>query len=198
MIDKSKQNYKLCILSAGKGTRNKSISGLHKSLLPLNNKAAISHIIESVSDQIEIIIAIGYKGEQVKTYVENAFPDRKITFVEVENYDGEGSGPGLSLLCCEPHLQCPFVFTSSDTIILETENVNCLNENWIGASFVDNCLSNHYCLIEGDEYLAKLYYGDGNKAYIGIAGIFDYQVFWKNLKLNKIVNGEHQVLHGIN
>ena len=42
------EKYKLCILAAGKGTRNTSIDSLHKALLPLENKAVISHIINSV------------------------------------------------------------------------------------------------------------------------------------------------------
>ncbi|MHA2052136.1 MAG: hypothetical protein ACW99F_00940 [Candidatus Hodarchaeales archaeon] len=193
----TKSNYKLCILSAGKGTRNRSIKGLHKSLLPLNNKAVISHIIESVNQEVEIVIAIGYKGKQVKNYIQNVFPERKITFVEVENYDGLGSGPGLSLLYCEPHLQCPFVFTSADTIVSETNKIQIFEENWIGTSFIEKSLSNEYCLIEGDTHLSKLYYGSGDKAYNGMAGIHDYITFWDSLKLNKIINGEYQVIHGL-
>ena len=37
---------------------------------------------------------------------------RDITFVEVKNYEGQGSGPGLSLLKCKDYLQTPFIFTS--------------------------------------------------------------------------------------
>ena len=94
------EKYKLCILAAGKGTRNTSVDSLHKALLPLENKAVISHIINSVPSTIEIVIAVGYKSEQVKSYVKNVFPRRDITFVDVENFDGPGSGPGLSLLKC--------------------------------------------------------------------------------------------------
>ena len=46
------EKYKLCILAAGKGTRNTSIDSLHKSLLPIENKAVISHIIKSVPSRI--------------------------------------------------------------------------------------------------------------------------------------------------
>ena len=74
------EKYKLCILAAGKGTRNTSVDNLHKALLPLENKAVISHIINSVPSTIEIIIAVGYKSEQVKSYVKNVFPRRDITF----------------------------------------------------------------------------------------------------------------------
>ena len=57
---------KFCILAAGRGTRNDNVSGLHKALLPLENKPVISHIIEKLGD-VEIIIAVGYKSEQIKS-----------------------------------------------------------------------------------------------------------------------------------
>ena len=91
-----KEKYKLCILAAGKGTRNTTVDSLHKSLLPLENKAVISHIIKSVPESVEIVIAVGYQADQVISYVKEVFPRRDITFVTVENYEGQGSGPGLS------------------------------------------------------------------------------------------------------
>ena len=41
---------KFCILAAGRGTRNNNIVGLHKALLPLENKPVISHIIDRLDD----------------------------------------------------------------------------------------------------------------------------------------------------
>ena len=63
-------NFKFCILTAGVGSRNNDISGLHKALLPLENKPIISHIIEKLDPKIEIVIALGYKGEQIKNYLD--------------------------------------------------------------------------------------------------------------------------------
>ena len=40
---------KFCIFAAGKGTRNNTVSGLHKGLLPIENKPVISHIIEKLN-----------------------------------------------------------------------------------------------------------------------------------------------------
>ena len=57
---------KVCLLSAGRGTRNSSIKGLHKALLPIENKPAISHIIDKIPDSIDVIIAVGYKADQIK------------------------------------------------------------------------------------------------------------------------------------
>ncbi len=190
------EKYKLCILAAGKGTRNTSIDSLHKALLPLENKAVISHIIKSVPNTIEIVIAVGYKSEQVKSYVNHVFPRRDITFVDVENFEGPGSGPGLSLLKCKEHLQSPFIFTSADTIVKESFVFNELEENWLGVSHVSMEDSLKYCLVKGSKYLDRLYYGTGNRAYVGMAGIYDYKDYWKSLEDHKIIKDEYQVVHG--
>ena len=116
------EKYKLCILAAGKGTRNNNVKGLHKALLPLENKPVISHIIDRLDKKVEIVIAVGYKSEQIKSYLNEAHSDRNITYVDVDNYDGKGSGPGYSLLSCKDELQVPFIFTSVDTLVDEDKN----------------------------------------------------------------------------
>ena len=190
------EKYKLCILAAGRGTRNTSVVGLHKSLLPLENKPVISHIMNSVPDTIEIVIAVGHKAEQVKSYIKHVFPKRDITFIDVENYEGPGSGPGLSLLKCKEHLQTPFIFTSADTLVKENFVFNELEENWLGVSHVDMEESLNYCLVKGSKYLDRLYYGTGNRAYVGMAGVYDYKDYWKSLEDHKIIKDEYQVVHG--
>ena len=143
---------KFCILAAGKGTRNNNISGLHKALLPLENKPTISHIIDKLGDT-EIVIAVGYKSEQIKTYMDLVHSDKKITYVDVDNYEGVGSGPGYSLLCCKEELQEPFVFTSVDTLVTDDIDIMSVGENWLGVSSVDSDSSLQYCLVEGSKYL---------------------------------------------
>ena len=211
MSIKSNINFKLCILAAGKGTRNTSITGLHKALLPLENKAVISHIIECVSEDTEIIIAVGYKSEQVKSYVKHIFPLRNIKFVDINNYDGDGSGPGLSLLNCKEHLESPFIFTSADTILEDSNIFEELNDDWMGVSHVELEDSSKYCLVydhedeQGAKFLKKLYFGEGNLAYVGSAGIYNYASFWDSLEGNNSFrsenptlgnNAEYQVLDG--
>ena len=186
---------KFCILAAGRGTRNDNVSGLHKALLPLENKPVISHIIEKLGD-VEIIIAVGYKSEQIKSYMDLVHFDRNITYVDVDNYDGLGSGPGYSLLCCKSELQEPFVFTSVDTLIDDEIDIMSIGENWLGVSSVDKDNSLQYCLVEGSKYLDKLYYGSGDTAYIGMAGIQNYKAFWDSLERHKIIKDEYQVIHG--
>ena len=186
---------KFCILAAGKGTRNNNISGLHKALLPLENKPTISHIIDKLGD-VEIVIAVGYESEQIKTYMDLVHSDKKITYVDVDNYEGVGSGPGYSLLCCKEKLQEPFVFTSVDTLVTDDIDIMSVGENWLGVSSVENDSSLQYCLVEGSKYLDRLYYGAGDTAYIGMAGIQDYKSFWDSLERHKIIKDEYQVVHG--
>tara|TARA_Y100001963_G_scaffold83782_1_gene116104 strand:- start:241 stop:1914 length:1674 start_codon:yes stop_codon:yes gene_type:complete len=189
-------NFKFCILAAGKGTRNNDVKGLHKALLPLENKPIISHIVDKLDKKIEIVIAVGYKSEQIKAYMDEVHSDRKITYVDVDNYDKAGSGPGYSLLSCKDELQEPFIFTSVDTIVEEDIAFNFISENWLGVSKVNLDESMNYCLVRGSKYLDQLYYGTGNRAYVGMAGIYDYKDFWSSLENKEIVKDEYQVIHG--
>ena len=191
-------NFKLCLLAAGKGTRNNDIKGLHKALLPLENKPVISHIIENFDKNIEIVIAVGYKSEQIKSYLDKVHSDRKITYVNIENYEGPGSGPGYSLLMCEKELQCSFIFTSIDTILADTQEkdiFNFIGENWIGVADVDLQESLNYCLVKGKNYLEELYFGKGTIAFTGAAGISDYKEFFHSLKKKKRKESQYDDLH---
>jgi GTP:adenosylcobinamide-phosphate guanylyltransferase len=189
-------NFKFCILAAGKGTRSNDVDGLHKALLPLENKPVISHIIDKLDSRVEVVIAVGHKSNQIKTYLDTVYNDRKITYVDVDNYDGEGSGPGYSLLCCKEELQSPFIFTSVDTLVKEDAVFSFVGDNWLGVSEVSVENSMDYCLVRGSKYLDGLYYGTGNRAYVGMAGINDFADFWKSLEDRKIFKDEYQVIHG--
>ena len=189
-------NFKFCILAAGRGTRNNDVKGLHKALLTLENKPIISHIVDKLDKKIEVVIAVGYKSEQIKSYMNEVHSDREITYVDIDNYDKPGSGPGYSLLSCKDELQKPFIFTSVDTIVEEDIAFNYISDNWLGVSKVSLEESMNYCLVRGSKYLDQLYYGTGNRAYVGMAGIYDYKDFWSSLEENKVIKDEYQVIHG--
>ncbi len=98
MITKDRLNYKVLIPSAGLGTRLGEISkNLNKALVSIDNKPTISHVIEKFPEEVEIVVALGHKGDLVKDYLKMAHDNRKITFVEVDNYRGTGSGLGYSI-----------------------------------------------------------------------------------------------------
>ncbi len=192
------EDYKVCILAAGVGSRMGDLSKhVNKAVLPINFKAVISHIIEKFKSDIEIVIAVGHKKKSVTDYLKIAHPDRKITFVEIGEYLGPGTGPGFSLLQCKDSLQCPFVFFAADTIVLE--EVPEPDKNWFGIAPVKN--PEQYCTvkIKGNlvyEIVDKV--KSKNKyAFIGLAGIYDYEAFFLALERNKEpISGEIQVSNG--
>ena len=171
-----------CILAAGKGMRLNKVTKLHKCLLSINNKAVISHIIDKAPTNAEIIIAVGHQSELVKEYCLAAHPDKKIIFVNVDNYDGPGSGPGYSLQCCKPLLQRPFTLICSDCIV--TEPLPDLTNNWIGVFPVNDPINWSTAHIQENKVLQfKNKDLDGYKhAFIGVAGIKDYNIFWSQMK----------------
>tara|TARA_R110001583_G_scaffold16234_12_gene66289 strand:- start:27473 stop:29023 length:1551 start_codon:yes stop_codon:yes gene_type:complete len=193
---KSTLENKVCILAAGRGSRCDVTSGLHKALLPINNRPMISHIFDCIPSSFGIVIAIGHNSEQLRTYIDNVHGGREITFVEVDNYDGPGSGPGLSLLQCRGNLQCPFIFMPVDTYT--PGNVfGKIDKNWVGAvkpTIEDSAL---YCMISGDEHVDEIGYHDGEYIFNGIAGVLDYKEFWKNLSNKNLIKNEHQVINGL-
>ena len=125
--------YKVVIPSAGKGARLKDLSKhINKALVSVNQKPSISYVIEKFPDEIEIVIALGYQGDSVKDFLLIAYPNRKFTFVDIDLYEGKGSGLGYSLLKCQDYLDCPFIFIPNDSII--EEEIPLPETNWMGYS----------------------------------------------------------------
>lgn len=199
MVKLIKMNdYKVCILAAGVGGRMGDFTKyFNKALIPVNGKPAICHIIEKVPEGVEIVIAVGYKKEEVISYLKSAYPKRKFIFVDVGKYEGEGSGPGYSLLQCKNYLQSPFIYESADTLF--RENLPFPDKNWFGVVEVLN--TERFCSVkveEGKIVRIEDKIKTSNKlAFIGLAGVYDYEHFWNSLEKNKrLVENEIQVSNG--
>ena len=188
---------KFCILAAGVGLRNNAITGLHKGLLPIQNVPMISHVIKKIHPEQEIVIAVGHLSDQIISYLKFVHPERKIKFIQIDHFSGNGSGPGYSLLQCKDELQCPFVFGTID-LFFDKDVTFDVKHNWIGIAEIDVSQSKNYCLVKGQDKLDSLYYGTGNIVYNGFAGIYDFREFWKALETSSLVNNEHQVTTAIN
>lgn len=190
--------YKACILTAGIGTRNAYAKRINKSLLMLNGKPVLFHIIDKIPKDVEIVIAVGFMASNVIQDVMGAYADRDITFVQVDKIEGEGSGPGYSLLQCKPHLNCPFIFTACDTIVLE--NYPMPYWDWVGVDYVDETQEYLTLKTKGrrvDAFYDKVTYSPTNLAFIGVAGIKSYELFWEGLCKPTLAKGEHQVTCGL-
>jgi NDP-sugar pyrophosphorylase family protein/mannose-6-phosphate isomerase-like protein (cupin superfamily) len=190
----------LCILTAGIGSRLENFSEhINKCLLPLDNKAVISHIIDKVPKDFEIVVALGYKGDMVREYCEAAHSDRVFKFVKVDKYIGEGSGPAYSITQCKQYLQRPFIWVTGDTIV--TNDLPLLNENWLG--IYPTSMPEHYSTVNIDTSIdSDIITGFKNKdkdgydyAFIGLSGVYEFEKFWKQLDVDsgEIVSAYYDV-----
>jgi NDP-sugar pyrophosphorylase family protein len=193
---------KICILTAGRGTRMGPVDKIiNKALLPIQDKAIISHIVDFFPNDAEFVIGLGHLKDQVVDYLSVAHPNIKVDYVTVDNIDGPGSGSGYSLLCCKDHLQEPFIFLPSDGLLFgDLKSVP--ENNWIGTKFVDSSLSVQYCnakVKDGkvQEIQDKQKCDNSFVAWSGLAYVKDYDVFWNNLGNSKIIAGEHQISNGL-
>ena len=88
----------IMLLTAGLGSRLESLTGsVNKALLPVEDKAIISHIIDLTPSNIDIVVSLGYCGNLVRDYLTAVYPNRNFTFVEVDNITGPESGQVLAV-----------------------------------------------------------------------------------------------------
>jgi len=198
-------NYRVFIPTAGKGSRlGNRTTYFNKCLVKIGDKPVISHTIDAFPVETEFVIALGYKGDIVKQYLELTYPERKFIFVWSEKYMGEyGSGPGRAVLDCEQHLQCPFYYVSCDAII-DWGNRLHNREDWAGCADIDEHEIKDFCTMEVvDPFNVGLWEVSGfhNKsengttnAFTGVAHINNYQFFWERMKQEQpTAQGELQV-----
>ena len=179
------------LLAAGIGSRLKNLTkSVNKAMLPINNKAIISNIITKFPVEYEIVVALGYKGNELKQYCELAHPNYKFKFINIDNYNGINSGPGQSALQCKSRLQRPFYFVVADCII--DSKLPHLDGNWLGV--YPTSYPEKYSTVRIDnkdnilDFVNKSKKGFDN-AFIGLASIWDYKIFWEQLESN-IQKGE--------
>jgi choline kinase/thiamine kinase-like enzyme len=191
----------VCILTAGVGSRMGNLGlNLNKALFPINQKAIITHIIKKFPEDTEFVIGLGYLSDQVKHYLELAHSSTKFHFVDIQNFDQTGSGPGYSLYCCKEFLQKPFYFVSCDTLWEGSFGIDEAS-NWVGVSHVKEDETKNYCNFKIAknkvvEIKDKKKVSDC-KSFTGLAYIKDYDIFFKSLNSDKSVNGEIQISNGL-
>jgi NDP-sugar pyrophosphorylase family protein/mannose-6-phosphate isomerase-like protein (cupin superfamily) len=195
-VDEEHLKPVVCILAAGLGTRLGNLAkDYHKALLPIKNKAILSHIIDKFDTNTDIIIAIGYYGEQIKEYVDLYHTNRNIKYITVDPYEGYGSGPAYSLECCRKELQRPFYFCVSDFYTNDNiQDFHLSTQNWIGGIKVDS--SNVYSTIKINngkvEELKNKSDEPYSHAFTGIFYMYTYKIFWE--QFDKYVDNNKEVV----
>ena len=189
-------SYKVVIPTAGIGSRlEKLTKNLNKSLVSVANKPILSHLIDQFPKTCDFVVALGHKGNLVKDFLLLAYPKRNFHFINVNPYEGKGSGLGYSILCCKKYLQEPFVFISCDTLVKEP--IPSPEFNWMGFSKKKKLFLYRTLQVKKNKIIkineksrGKL---ENQRPYIGLAGINDYQTFWKAMEKggqNAIQQGE--------
>ena len=129
--------YRVMIPTAGVGSRlGKLTKHINKSLVSISHKPILSHLIEQFPETCEFVVALGYKGNLVKEFLELVYPRRNFYFVNINPFVGSEAGLGHSLLSCKKYLQEPFVFTSCDTLV--KNSIPTPSCNWMGFSNIKN------------------------------------------------------------
>ena len=172
--------YKVLIPTAGLGSRlEKYTKYLNKSLISINLKPILSWQIDKFSQDTEFVVALGYKGNLVKQFLQIAYPMRKFIFVDIDNYKGNGSGLGYSIIKCRNYLKDPFIFISCDTLV--QEDIPTPECNWMGYSTLNNDKQYRSLKIK-DKYVFDICEKEVSAKncfpYIGLAGINNTEEFW--------------------
>ena len=173
-------SYKVIIPTAGLGSRLENLTkNINKSLISIDHKPVLGHQIKKFPNTCEFVIALGFKGQLVKEYLELVYPKNKFIFEFIKPFQGKGSGLGYTLSSCKTYLREPFIFLSCDTIV--KEEIYPPTINWVGYS--EKFISDSYRSIELDlekviDIKEKGINGHNLYPYIGLSGIKDFDYFW--------------------
>lgn len=163
---------------------------LNKSILPTNDGAIISEIINYFEKKTKFVIAVGYKKNQVKDYMKIAHSKIKknITFVNVDNFDKKFSGPGYSLFKCRKYLNEPFYAISCDTLMPKNFKLtHDKKKNILFGKTVNKKISKDYCNFELNGKLVKKIYekkkyrNKNFRSFSGLIYISDHKKYWNDL-----------------
>ena len=113
---RNKLGVPVVIMAGGMGTRLEPFTKvLPKSLVPIQEKPIIEHIIErfTTSGCNDFYLTVNYKGRILKAYFEELQPDYKINFVD----ELQPHGTAGSLRFLEGQLNQPFFVTNCDILI---------------------------------------------------------------------------------
>lgn len=175
----------------------------HKSLLPIRQKAALSHIIDAFGPTYRFVIAVGHFKSHVADYVALAHPGHEFELREITPISGPGSGPGRSLLGCQDLLSEGFYLACCDTLWSEPLDLKG-GGNWLGTAPVPEVDSPQFCNVLRDEKGWAVSIVDKQQvpvqsnyqAFIGLARVEDTAIFFEGLKAGCASGDEVQLSSG--
>ncbi len=121
-------NIDCIILAGGKGSRMED--DLPKALVLVKNKPIISYQIDYLSPKVDkIILALGYKADQVVNYIKKSYPEKNIDFsIEEEPL---GTGGAIKLAMKKSDSEKILVLNCDDITDIDPEKLSQNKENTI-------------------------------------------------------------------
>ena len=175
-------NLLVLITTSGLGSRLGEITKYtNKCLVRIDDKPAISHIIESYPENTDFVITLGHFGSHVKQFLDLAYPDKAIKYVSIDNYQGQGSSLGHSVLCAKDYINQPFIFNACDSILKDFYPAS--GNYVVGAKKEDY---SHYRTFNVTDNVVRKINEKGeikfDYAYTGVCGVEDYEKFFNTLE----------------
>ena len=116
------------ILAAGRGERmGKLTENCPKPMLLIKNKPKLAWTLENLPEEIsEVILIIGYLGEQIKNFFGEEYASRKIKYVEQKKLNGSAGAVRLA----QSLVKGKFLVSMGDDLYLKSDLEKMLKEDW--------------------------------------------------------------------
>jgi len=179
---------KVLITTSGIGSRLDNLTKyINKSLIRVGNKFAICNIIDKFDYKTtNFIITLGFKGHLVKEFLEIAYENYNFTFINIDNYENEGSSLVYSLLQAEKYLNSPFLFFCCDSITIDNISFSDFNnKNYLFVAKSNDSSLYSSVNIHENEVIMINPKGEKNFDYIytGISYIYNFKKYWKEMNI---------------
>ena len=113
------------ILAAGRGVRMKPLTDITpKPLLKIGRRTLLDYTFDALPDEVdEVIMVIGYLGEQIRAYLGENFRGRRIKYIVQEKLEGTAK----ALWETRPFLREKFLVLMADDIYAKADIEKCLS-----------------------------------------------------------------------
>ena len=149
------------ILAAGKGVRLRPLTyDIPKPMVRVAGKNLLEHKLDQLPDAIdEVIIIVGYLGDQIIDYFGSQYRGKKITYVRQE----ELLGTGKALWLARDLIRGKFISLMGDDIYSQEDIEQCLKHDWaVLAQKVQGPTRGGRIILRPDGHLQEIIEGEHN------------------------------------
>jgi len=178
------------ILAAGKGTRMQPLTyEIPKPMVKVAGKNLLEHKLDELPEEIdEVIMIIGYLGEQIVDYFGDNYQGKKIVYVEQK----ELLGTGKALWLAKDKIHGKFISMMGDDIYCREDLEKCLSHEWAVLVQKVKGPAHGRVVLNDDGHLAEIIEGTHNHGgeHLMNIGLFVMQPEIFNYELEKLSGRE--------